>query len=64
MSDNYFYPVYGLDDEQMLCIYRYWKTVTFVPIPTYSILARNLRENDFIYSHSVAKFQDLIGIEE
>ena len=62
MSNSNFYPDYVINDEQVLYVCRSWKNATFVPIPTYSIIARNLRENDFIYSHSVEKFQNIMRI--
>lgn len=61
MNTRDFFP---LNDIQVLDICRNYPDAKFFPIPSSSIFARNRGENEFIYSHAVSKFQNLIRIDE
>lgn len=65
MREYLSYAFYALTDRQVLDILRTYEQAKFIPMnPCHGIISNNVSENSFIYSYAVAKFQDLITLED
>lgn len=65
MREYLYIQLYALTDRQVLDILMTYEQAKFIPMnPCHSIISNNVSENSFIYSYAVAKFQDLITLED
>lgn len=55
------YLFYALTDRQVLDILRTYEQAKFIPLTSDNF---TVSENSFIFSYAVAKFQNLIRVEE